>query len=889
MASLLRWLFGVPQHERDARFDVRHPPILSTPDTDPVRAASPAELSDTLPPVQNWSHPFKETRDPLRQLTHLADAKAGFYPLGVNGLWHGGVHFDDGTASTLDPSSVHCLADGEVVAYRIDQRSPTTSYIVNKLPTLRPFSRNFVLVRHRLQAPKIEGSADTPPSLTFFSLYLHLQDWAVYQADAALTRSAFWPEGATRRVKETVNDFHPRYPNQPGLNVRHKAWQGQVLDLLPRGAQVTVSGDGDYRKLENSLGPADLISAEGSLRGYVAISLLEPIEGGQYRVATKEGALNVRAEAKRDSDKIGELPKGTEVTISGDGDFRKLERVNQYVHYKSLPGGLEPLARDRVVVLDQPVPIKAGDLIGHIGLYQDSHAAPEKKLHLEVFSGDEVEPFIQASRAWAQRLPASSRTWLKLAKGTVVAAHQEHFSAKRPPNFFYGDTTSSDADLLVPKSLLDGLSADCKITEPATSDRKAYNWYRLDGLLHDADHKLIDGWVREEVDVTPWVSPWSWEGYDIIYHFDLPRQMLASFRRAAGDFSEAELERFGRMADEGDQGQIKQRLVEIIGRNSESHMTAKELQAALKLPAHAQSIAQLIIRAESEWYYRAQKWDALDEILGHSGSTPNLNWLAEKERLKQLSWWDEVAEKVGLPGYAKVYHFHAVGLAGRFQTSTRRITVDFLEKITGKTGDWFTGKGGGRTFTREFEEKHPQIYKYDKYKFVILLNEALERYGIISPHQQAHFISQCFHESAAFETTVEFASGTQYDPGNHTNATASGNTEVGDGPKYKGKGLIQLTWKNNYRSYSKYRGIDFVSSPGLLAENMFDAIDVSCWYWRHNGAVSKRHNAQGDINVLINNEPNNVGLVTLAVNGGTNGLHDRTQVYESIRKIWGLA
>ncbi|VVO41832.1 hypothetical protein PS691_05815 [Pseudomonas fluorescens] len=93
-------------------------------------------------------------------------------------------------------------------------------------------------------------------------------------------------------------------------------------------------------------------------------------------------------------------------------------------------------------------------------------------------------------------------------------------------------------------------------------------------------------------------------------------------------------------------------------------MTAEELQAALSLPAHAQSISQLIIYAESEWYYRAQKWDPLDEVLGHSGSTPHLNWLAEKERLKQISWWEEVAEKVGLPTWGKVYHFHPIGLVG---------------------------------------------------------------------------------------------------------------------------------------------------------------------------------------------------------------------------------
>jgi predicted chitinase len=168
------------------------------------------------------------------------------------------------------------------------------------------------------------------------------------------------------------------------------------------------------------------------------------------------------------------------------------------------------------------------------------------------------------------------------------------------------------------------------------------------------------------------------------------------------------------------------------------------------------------------------------------------------------------------------------------------------------------------------------------------LNDALERYEITTPHQQAHFVSQCFHESAAFETTVEFASGEQYDPGRHVNAIASGNTEIGDGPKYKGKGLIQLTWKNNYASYSNYKGVDFVRAPNLIAENMFNAIDVSCWYWRRNGAVSRKYNARGDVNILINNEPDNVNLVTLAVNGGDNGLHERVKIYEAIRKEWEL-
>ncbi|VVN45840.1 hypothetical protein [Pseudomonas fluorescens] len=628
-----------------------------------------SDVPEALQPLKSWSHPFKDTNNPLLQLTQLAKAKAGFYPIGTSGLCHGGVHFDSGTAGALDQSSVHCLADGEVVAYRIDEHSPKTTYFIETGTVQKPFSCNFVLVRHRLQPPKIEGSPDVPPSLTFYSLYMHLQDWAVYHDDVTIARPAFWPEGETRRVKATVTDVHPGHSGQQGLNVRNQAHLGKVIGFLQRGAEVTVSGDGHYRKLENTNGPDVLKEADGSLRGYLSIHYLVPIAGGEYRV-NGNPSLRVHAEASVSSATITELPNGTEVTISGEGECRKLVRVNQYVYFNSLEGAQEPMA-DRIVVLDQPVAIKAGDLIGHIGDYQDSGAEqPEKKLHVEVFSGDDVEDFIKDSRDWAQRLPADSKTWLKLAKGTAVVAHQACFSATQPPTLSAAHTPSA-TDLLVPKSLLDGLSAESKIAIPATSERKACNWYRLQGLLNDADNTLPDGWVREEVSVTPWVSPWSWEGYDVIFNYDTPRQALASFLRAVKRFSDEQLERHGPLADASDKGSMKTRLYDIIKRNHDGTITAEELKHAIGIPAYAQSLSQLIIYYESEWHHTSQKWDALDDVLGHSGSTPHLNWVAEKERIKQISWWGEVAEKVGLPLDGEVYHFHPVGLVVGMSTFRR--------------------------------------------------------------------------------------------------------------------------------------------------------------------------------------------------------------------------
>jgi predicted chitinase len=230
-----------------------------------------------------------------------------------------------------------------------------------------------------------------------------------------------------------------------------------------------------------------------------------------------------------------------------------------------------------------------------------------------------------------------------------------------------------------------------------------------------------------------------------------------------------------------------------------------------------------------------------------------------------------------------------VGVVGNFTSSECcAITVDFLERVLGKSGDWFTGKGGSAQFLLHFPEKYPNIYKFDKYNFVSLLNDRMRAYGVVECYQKAHFIAQCFYESAGFETTIEFSSGQGYDPGVHKNAIKNGNTSPGDGPKYKGRGLIQLTWKNTYKAYSKYRGMDFVSNPDLIASDMENSIDASCWFWRNKGGIEKKYGANGDINVLIEHEKSNVALVTLSVNGGSNGLGERQALFDKIKKEWGL-
>lgn len=615
----------------------------------------------SVPAVESWSHPFKQRgyTNILHQLTHQAKANAGYFPLGTSGLWHNGVHFDGGTASVLDQRDVLCVADGQVVAYLIDMESAKTDFIVNKVTAKKSFSRNFVLVQHRVEAPAIKGRDESPPSLIFYSLYMHLQDASIYRDNPHLDRPVFWHDKGEYIVSLSAKDKSKKDPAVLGANVRHQVSKGVVIDHLPQGSRLQVSGKGEYRRLKNTLGPTALFDGS-SLRGYIRFDRLDPLEGGVFRA--KEN-LVVYSQADRESRQESfRLPRDAEVKISGEGPLRKLESVAQFVYFDSLKSLLEPSEYSEVVVLEKPFPVKAGDLIGRMGRYQDRSAVePEERLHLEIFAVEDAEDFIYSCREWSKGFPQDLRSWLKLKKGTMVIAHREDFSKRNPPVDSSGHPVSA-ADLLLPKSLLDGLRPAHKITVPATEGRNACNWYYLEDVLSDASNKLLKGWVKEEVGVTPWVSPWEWDGYEVITDYTTPLELMAASFRSEKRLTEMQLKRYGPIADKGDTSKIKVRLRQLIDRDGDGKVTANELRSALQTPSGAQKLSKLVVNYESEWHYAAHKWDALDELFGHSESTPNVNWLAEKGRIRSLSWWEEVAAKLALSEDGRVYHFNPIGL-----------------------------------------------------------------------------------------------------------------------------------------------------------------------------------------------------------------------------------
>lgn len=123
----------------------------------------------------------------------LKQEPSGAYSVSGKGMWHGGIHVTEaGAGASLDlKNGVRCIADGEVVAWRVNSTYPVSEIPAqNGTPAISaPYSTGFALVRHSMEFPKDR-------KLTFYSLYAHLQDFADYESGTSLPRPKYWTTGA---------------------------------------------------------------------------------------------------------------------------------------------------------------------------------------------------------------------------------------------------------------------------------------------------------------------------------------------------------------------------------------------------------------------------------------------------------------------------------------------------------------------------------------------------------------------------------------------------------------------------------------------------------------------------------------------------------------------
>lgn len=143
------------------------------------------------------------------------------------------------------------------------------------------------------------------------------------------------------------------------------------------------------------------------------------------------------------------------------------------------------------------------------------------------------------------------------------------------------------------------------------------------------------------------------------------------------------------------------------------------------------------------------------------------------------------------------------------------------------------------------------------------------KFGITTNLRLAHFLSQCAHESGSFKWVTEFASGAAYE-----GRKDLGNTQPGDGVRFKGRGYIQLTGRANYGKFSQFCGEDCVANPELVATKY--PMMSAAYFFNSNKlwAICDKGSSTEDVKA-----------VTKRVNGGYNGLEDRQKYFT---KFWNL-
>ena len=211
-------------------------------------------------------------------------------------------------------------------------------------------------------------------------------------------------------------------------------------------------------------------------------------------------------------------------------------------------------------------------------------------------------------------------------------------------------------------------------------------------------------------------------------------------------------------------------------------------------------------------------------------------------------------------------------------------------------------------FDFDFTKEHLQeIISVDADDWYDELCELLPKYGITSERRVAHFLSQCAHESGGFrimeenlnysEKALNAVFGRYFGAPPKRNAAEyarkpekianyvymdefrskggqMGNVEEGDGWRFRGRGLKQLTGRNNYTNFGKSvdmtaeEAAEYVATPA-------GAIESACWYWDSR-----------NLNDIADSD--DVKRMTKKINGGTIGLEDRQKRYVHAMKVLGM-
>lgn len=146
------------------------------------------------------------------------------------------------------------------------------------------------------------------------------------------------------------------------------------------------------------------------------------------------------------------------------------------------------------------------------------------------------------------------------------------------------------------------------------------------------------------------------------------------------------------------------------------------------------------------------------------------------------------------------------------------------------------------------------------------------KYGLTTKLRLAHFVAQAAHETAGFQTLTEYGKESYFKK--YDGRRDLGNVKAGDGPRYRGRGIFQITGRANYKTFGDKIGVDLENNPTDAADYNV-AVLTALEYWK-------------DRNLTKHADADDIRRITKRINGGYNGFEDRQLYLARAKKFLGI-
>ncbi|EJN34533.1 hypothetical protein [Pseudomonas sp. GM80] len=652
----------------------------STPEPAPVTPPAP-----TAYPLMNFQYPFRKSdgtqfKDSEEIFKALESEGSGNFLLGNHGFWHGGIHISDASAPyCVKNEPVRCMADGVVVAYRLNEDYLQSDYSGDK-PAKLKYSNSFCLVRHdykSLANPEEGANKKKQNSLVFFSLYMHLMPYKGYLPTEE--------ELGKPKIKFKVGDFTARsdVEDGPGCEKYGMISVGTVFEVLDEKLASNgityakgklLSGKVPNRKVgqeawfaykkdgvvltnkkDTAIWSAILPperTRPGYWKGVVKARVTAPNGLPLYAVPSTlangesagepmgEMALCLNSEIKFDGTKVFNLKVGSSLVrmaecICLSGGLRGAGAVPPifWACVEDIGKGrmvawaeTTPTEFDKVIACQAP--IKAGHPVGFLGLQEnpgkvEGSTTSKYHAHIEIFTSDTgLDKFLQNEAALKVGM-----SYMKLPAGTVLASKAAA-----------GQSSTLESEHTVPMGSV-----------TTFKDSQGVEWY--EPTVTEKNKKLTG--LIKKVDVTFTSSgaqlisqhDWAKLGFTVVKEGDENSDGFLDPDTMPPFFKElhAKLDALG---------------------NTDGEVTSADLNSALKNVEFRDKWTKLIAYHPTEWQAKSSepKWSRLDKLLEDS---PKL-LKHEKERIDKLVFWDELAGVLQMTLPKQVYHFHPIAFVNNF-------------------------------------------------------------------------------------------------------------------------------------------------------------------------------------------------------------------------------